>query len=400
LQNIKVCAAFLISLVLAGIFSLYPALSSLMSDVTIRSSGTMAIISPLHVEGRYIKDGLNNTVTLTGVNQEGFLDSPNGWWNPEGGGYTSGLDVWNPEAVKYNLDSIKSWGCNVLRLHTSIRWWIEDNSSYKQHIKDTVVWAGERGIYVIFEPFSVDGSTQYECPWPPYIPESQQGWIPNRQAFIDYWETVANELKGLPNVLFEIYNEPHGNATAREDFFNVTQQWIDAIRLTGADQLLIVQWDYGIWCNLDYPPPANTASTMNWVEQYPLNDPRSNIVYSFHNYRGDFHTTKDGRVNVWEYSDIKLSLQLCLVDYVLNNLSKPVLCGEIGANMWESGEGLTQELAYFNNSLNIFNEWNVSYLAWVWTIPAHMRHGLLQNGYPWVPPPNAAGEILIASITP
>lgn len=138
---------------------------------------------------------------------------------------------------------------------------------------------------------------------------------------------------------------------------------------------------------------------MDWVELYPLNDPLGNLVYSFHNYRGDFHRTIPTRVNSWEYDDLKLALQTCLVDYVLNTLNKPVICGEIGANMWESSEGLTQELAYFNNSLTIYNEWGLSYIAWVWTVTAHMKHGLLQNAL-WLPPPNTAGETLIALTAP
>jgi len=398
MQNTKLYAVFMISVMLAGIFSLSPVIASLFTNVTIRSSGTIASILPLHVEGRYIKDCFNHTVVLRGVNQEGYLDSPNGWWNPQGGGWTSGLGVWNPDAVKYNLDKMKEWGCTVLRLHTNIQWWIEDNSSYRQHIKDTIAWAGKRGIYVIFEPYCVNGGTQYEMPFPPYIPPEQEAIIPSEQAFIDYWASVATELKSFPNVLLELYNEPHGNTTARDLWFDAVQKCIDAIRATGADQIIIVQWNYGIWCNLDYPPPANSAAIMDWVESYPLNDSQGNIVYSFHNYRGDFHRTVPTRVNVWEYDDIKLALQYCLVNYVLNNLSKPVLVGEIGANMWWTGDELERELAYFNNSLTIYNEWNMSYIAWVWTVPAHMQHGLLQNGYAWCPPPTRSGEILISKV--
>ncbi|MHA1267703.1 MAG: glycoside hydrolase family 5 protein [Candidatus Helarchaeota archaeon] len=366
----------------------------------------MINISPLHVEGRYINDHFNNTVILRGVNQEGFLDSPNGWWNPEGGGTYSGLGIWNPDAVKYNLDSMKSWGCNALRLHTKIAWWLNDESSYRQHIKDVIAWAGERGIYVIFEPYSVSTATQYPLPWAPHTTDpEEQAMMPDSSSFISYWTSVANELKTFPNVIFEIYNEPHGDLATRDEFFSVTQQWIDAVRATGAEQLLIVQWGYGIWINLAFPPPpppepSPTASsgTMDWVLLFPLNDPLGNIVYSFHNYRGDFHRTVPERVNVWEYDDIKQALQHAWVDYVLNTLDKPVLVGEIGANMWASGEGLDQELAYFNNSLTIYNEWNMSYVAWVWTVPAHMQHGLLQNGAPWLPPPNAAGEILVSKM--
>ena len=66
--------------------------------------------------------------------------------------------------------------------------------------------------------------------------------------------------------------------------------------------------------------------------------------------------------------------------------------------MWETGEDLTRELEYFSNSLTIYNEWGIGYVAWVWTIPAHMRWGLLQNEGSWLPPPNEAGEILVNKI--
>jgi len=403
MQDTKLCAVLMISVILAGIFSLSPAIASLFSNATIRSSGTIRTISPLHVEGRYIKNSFNQTIILKGVNQAGMLDIPNGWWNPEGGGYTSGFGIWNPDAVKYNLDKMKDWGCNVVRLHTSIEWWLSDTSNYKQHIKDIIAWAGERGIYVIVEPFWVKGYHP-EVPWPPYIDEAGGSLIiTSHEDFVDYWANVANELKGFPNVLFEIFNEPYGNSTVRDDFFNVTQQVIDAIRATGAEQIIIVQWGYGIGCNLAFPPPdphnpEGWAATMDWVEKYPLNDPLGNIVYSFHNYRGDFHRSVPEWENVWTYDDIKQALRICLVDYVLNNLSKPVLVGEIGANMWWTGDELERELAYFNNSLTIYNEWNMSYLAWVWTVPTHMKHGLLQNGYAWCPPPTRSGEILISKI--
>jgi len=407
LQTIKSAmkpyATILFVILVSGALSLTPVLSSLMSNAVIRSSGTLATISPLHVEGRYIKGCLGSVILLKGVNHGcAWTDNPNGWWNPEGGAYTSGNGVWNPEAVKYNLDGMKSWGCNLLRIHTVIKWWLENTDNYRQHIKDMITWAAERGLYVIFEPCFIRGypeSFQYPLPFAPYTTDPIDAQImPNQQAFIDYWASVATELKEHPNVLFEIYNEPHGNETVRNVFFNVTQQWIDAVRATGASQLLIVQWGYGIWCNLDYPPPSNPGATMDWVEQYPLNDPLGNIVYSFHNYRGDFHRTIPEYEKVWEYDDIKLALQTCLVDYVLNNLSKPVIVGEIGANMWNTGENLERELAYLNNSLTIYNEWNIGYCIYSWTIPAHMRHGVLQNGYPWLPPPNEAGNILINAI--
>lgn len=401
LRNTKFCAMVLISVMLAGILSLSPAISTLISNITIRSSGTIATISPLHIEGRYIKDAFNNTIVLRGVNQAGMLDHPNGVWNPEGGGVYSGYGVWNPEAVKYNLDKMKEWGFNVVRLHTRIVYWINSESDYRQHIKDIITWAGERGIYVIFEPYSISTAESYRLPWAPYATDPEdQAIMPDRQAFINYWVSVANELKGYPNVIFEIYNEPGQPPELTYDeaatlWFETVQLWIDAVRATEADQLLIVQWWPSSWINLDYTPGGRK---LDWVEAYPLDDPLSNIVYSTHQYRGTVHKTTPTRVDSWQYDDLKLGFQYILLEYVVRNLSKPLIIGEIGANMWWTDEELERELAYFNNSLTIYNEWGLNYVAWVWTVPAHMRHGLLQNGYPWLPPAGKNGEILINKI--
>jgi hypothetical protein len=405
-RNMK---AFLSILILLLVANLYPTFSSLMNSINISNSGIIVTILPLHVDGNYIKNSLGEVVVLRGMNGgHQFVDHPNGVWNPKGGGYFSGYGVWNPDAVKYNLDGMKMWGCNVVRIHTVIEWWVTDNSSYRQHIKDFITWAGERGIYVVFEPCFVRGypnSHQYCLPYYPYMiadeynnPPEDVTIMPNRTAFIDYWVNVANELKGYSNVLFEVYNEPHGNDTVKQEFFEMVQDWIYAVRNVGASQILIVQWGSSIWCNINYPPPKNPGNRMDWVEQYPLNDPLNNIVYSFHIYRGDIHRTVPSYLKCWTYEDMKLGLQICLVDYVLNNLSKPVICGEIGANMWWTGEELQRELAWLNNSLTIFNELGIGYLYYSWTVPAHMRHGCLSNGYPWLPPPNDAGAIFINSL--
>jgi len=377
--------------------------------IVIKNSGTIVTVLPLHVDGRYVKDSENRTIRLRGMNAgHQFVDHPNGWWTPRGQGYLAGYGVWDPEAVQYNLDKMKEWGINILRMHTVIEWWLADNLSYRQHIKDTITWAGERGIYVIFEPCFVRGPPnqwQFALPYYPYLiydaehtnlPEDA-AIMPNREAFIDYWVSVVNELKGYTNVLFEVYNEPHGNSTIKAEFFDMVQEWIDAVRNAGATQILIVQWGYSIDMNLDYPSETIYTS-IRWVEDYPLNDPLNNIMYSFHLYRGDIHRSEPSYLACYTYEDMLLGLQYCLVDYVLNNLSKPVICGEIGANMWHTGEELQRELAWLNNTLTIFNEWGVAYLYYSWAIPVHMRHGCLSNGYVWCPPPNEAGTVLINNI--
>ncbi|MHA1279790.1 MAG: hypothetical protein ACTSQ8_21515 [Candidatus Helarchaeota archaeon] len=61
LCNLKSYTLLIALAVLTGTLFSMPAISSLMSNVTIRSSGTIVTISPLHVEGKYIKNGLNQT---------------------------------------------------------------------------------------------------------------------------------------------------------------------------------------------------------------------------------------------------------------------------------------------------------------------------------------------------
>jgi hypothetical protein len=360
-------------------------------------------ISKLHVEGRWIKNETNHTIFLRGVNKGEMLDDPNGWWNPRGGGLYSGLRVWNPQAVKDNLDAMKMWGANVVRLHNVIEWWIYNNKSYRQHFKDIITWAGEREMYVIFDPYTINSTAPPPLPFPPYISAEEEKIIPTKQAFVDYWVSVANELKNYPNVIFEIFNEPHGNTTMKNDFFNVTQQVINAIRATGADQIIMVQWDYGIWANLDFPPPENPASTLDWIEDYPLNDPLNNILYSTHVYvsEGAFHRSEsvppEDRIR-WQYDEIKLGFKYCLVDYVVNNLTKPLFIGETGAWYWWLYYNHTifqRQLAQLNNTLRILEEMGLGYAIWEWRDTATgIPYGVLDNTV-YIPQPNRAGAEVI-----
>lgn len=378
------------------------------NNYIIRSSGKIVTISPLHVEGRYLKDYFNRTIILRGVNK-GQLDDPNDWWNPEGGGLYSGLRKWDPEAVKFNLNKMSEWGCNALRIHTSIKWWLFNEQNYRQHIRDIIQWAGERGIYVIFEPFSIVGADQYALPWGDYIPPEQREIMPNSTAFINYWKSVVNELKDMPNVIFEFYNEPgcRTDSTYPEinitEFFNVVQEWIRTVREAGAAQPLLVQLGGSLNTHVISfeDKTAYYIDGLQWVEEYPLTDPINNVIYGFHWYRGAVLKTESGTtVRCWEYDELKNGMEICFVRYVLENLSKPLLVGEVGANLWWTEEELERELAFFNNTLRIFEEWGISYAAFTWTVPEHNRYGLLKlTNDKWYCEPNVAGEILINIIS-
>jgi len=207
------------------------------------------------------------------------------------------------------------------------------------------------------------------------------------------WGNIANELKGYNNVIFELWNEPAGDAVARDTWFSAVQQCITSIRATEADQLILVHWGYSIWENFQFP---GGGFTLSWIENYPLTDSLGNIAYSAHFYRGFQKQTVPEFIYAWEYDDMKYGFELCLVDYILDTLNRPVIFGEIGANIWWTGEKLERELAAFSNSLLRFNELGIGYLAWWW-----WNHGTqyrLLTGDPNFKS-TSSGQILIDSIT-
>jgi len=400
LQNTKFYIMILVLAILAGFFGLSPAISLLMTSIIIRNSGTIAIISPLHVEGRYIKDSFGSTVYLRGVNKVGFEDQPGGIWM---GRAVEDYSQWNPDDVRTELDAMESWGINTIRCHHAVEHWKYDMGQHRQIIKEFLTLAAEKGMYVIYDGYSVrnywNGAAQDPLPYPPYQKsENASDVIASEEEFIEWCVSVASELKDYPNIIFELWNEPCGDEQAKQSWFNVSQRCINAIRGAGATQLIIFQWQVDCWINLDYPPPSNAASTMDWVLEANLTDPLENLVYSTHMYRvgGSFHHSEPEKWNAWEYDEIKLAFQYMKLDWVVETFNKPLIVGEIGADLAYTGEELERELIAFNNCLTIFKEWGIHYAAFWWRDIGIFR--LLKYGEPWVPPPTESGQILINAL--
>ena len=159
-------------------------------------------------------------------------------------------------------------------------------------------------------------------------------------------------MKGYKNVIFELWNEPHGDDQAKQSWFNVTQRTIDAIRETGAQQLIVIQWDYASWINLDHP---TGGSKLDWIWEANLNDPLGNLVYSTHLYRSYAHIQIDGD-NAWNLTDIDLGFELMKYYDAANTY--PLFVGEIGASLGYTGTELEHELTAFDNSLQLFEAVN------------------------------------------
>ncbi len=398
--------------------ALIPAVFSLVLLMTGASgrafSAPVLKAPPLHVEGRHLKDPDGRVVVLRGVNHHGFLDVPDGAWDAPGEALYSGMGRWDPEVVQRTLDDYREYGFNVVRLHTVVDWWktnprtyrdpyrrVTYAKAYRGMVEDVVRWAGERGLYVIFDFFAlrnVEGvqSGQESLPWPPWGRDPQV--IEDRAAFARLWESVAKTLGRHPNALFELYNEPHGDAIAEEDWFRFVGEVLPAMRKHTRNPV-IVQWDYMVWVNLDYPPPGHAASTLDWIARHPLDDP--NVVYGTHLYRnsggggaGSVHRSRGGLVNLWERKNVEAALALAGFPEVLEKLNKPLLVTEIGA--WRKGdeEDQAREIQWLKNTLSALNQRGVGYVGWAWQSDRQLGHGMLgENG------PNPGGKALWESLS-
>jgi len=385
--------AFVLTLII--LISSFPRIIALsMTNVTISSSGRVIYeysANLLHIEGRYIKDEPGNIIHLRGVNKHGFEDNPEGNWGAFG--YT------NWDNVAMQLDTMKSWGINVLREINTIQWWVENSPAdtstgvmtHRDVVKKLIEMAADRGIYYMYTPWCVTSAEgQVQLPFPPY--SSATGVIPTEQAFIDYWVSVATELGIYDNVIYDLWNEPTG---AIDDWYRVWQKVINAIRGLGDEHLIVVQYYDSVYWNLD----DMHGATMSWVQQYPFNG--TNLLYSTHAYRdygslGQKAGEPSGRA--YTYEDVKLALESELINWVGETMNKSLIIGEIGCNLWY-GEGTVEqeaELTAFENALSIFNEWGVHYAVWEWW--AGVRCALISN--PWASPikPTASGQILINAI--
>ncbi len=368
---------------------------------------------PLHVDGRDLKDPSGKVVLLRGINHHGFLDVPDGSWDAPGAPLYSGMGSWNPAVVKQTLHQFRQLGFNVVRFHTVIDWWKNDvqtyqdsyrnvtyPESYRKMMEDTVKWAGQEGLYVIFDFFAlknVNGSQsgQESLPWAPW--GKYPDVVKDRAEFEGLWESVARTLGHYPNVLFELYNEPHGDAQAENEWFLFVNEVLPKIRALTPNPV-IVQWDYQCWVNLDYPPPQYSASTLDWITKHPLTD--SNVVYGTHLYRnsgnggpGMPHRSGPPLVNLWEKADLQQAFTLALLPHVSNDLKKPLLVTEIGAYLANGEDDKAHELAWFKNALSLLNEWGIGYVGWGWASDAQIHHGMLHEGKP-----NEAGKVMLNSL--
>jgi len=352
--------------------------------------------------------------------------------------------MWSDANVKAELDAMKSWGVNCIRCHFSIELWKYDigpdsghpaspycSISARDALKRLAQFAAERDMYVIYDAYSVkcywSGCDQDPLPFPPYsTSQDASSIIANTAEFADFWRSVASELKDYSNVIFEIWNEPCNrmsvsNKTHEEAFIDWMDAWnlcVNAIREEGATQPVIFQWAMGVYCNLyDDPETGEIYATggtsgslrlQHWLEDAVgyLTDPLNSIIYSTHVYRvyGGTGLYKFGAREIygdygWVYEHIKSAFEYMGFKWAQETMNVPLFIGEVGCDLAFTDEEYIREIAAWNNTLSLFDEWEIHYTAFWWRQSGLFR---LHEGPPDFTPTDS-GEILkekLLGITP
>jgi hypothetical protein len=348
-------------------------LSALTSQNTIPASGIISSPTPttmaLHTDGPFIKNSLNQTAYLRGVNwlQCGFTISCTGSW------YRNGDWIWgtaitslDTTGLNQRLTEMQNYGFNALRLCVENSWWLNDMStnmfgnpttiSCRTALLQTIRAAAQHGIYCILD----------------------FGWanaFSSTSSYVSAWTQIANAYKNEPNVLFELWGEPVITYSTWE---TATQQACAAIRGTGAENLILIQYGYcGSFDFVDDIAPL--------VQQY------GGIVYSNHIYRyppGATFSTSDSTTvsaidsklrNTWSYNSV-------IGKY-------PMFIGEFGA--WTDAG--SAERTWCTNLLTVLNSYGAGYTYWAMGQPGSgwdMQSDAGSAPYPL----NAMGQALVNAI--
>ena len=98
-------------------------------------------------------------------------------------------------------------------------------------------------------------------------------------AFVDLWKRLVGHFKSNPRIVFSLMNEPYDVQAA--DWAKVSQAAVDAIRKTGALQMIIVP---GTAYTGAHSWSSDLPVGRNDIEMAKVSDPLGRMAYDFHQY--------------------------------------------------------------------------------------------------------------------
>jgi hypothetical protein len=345
----------------------------------------------LHTVGHKIFDADNNEVYLRGLGHAGGADSITGNWGGEGEAVFSYGYKWRtladlPTRMDQTFQCMRDvWHVNTIREFDTVNWWWEDTvNPYQaygegpnQIMSNRDYWdlllqrAQAAGIYVIFTPFTFFDYYTTESSGSGGIPTAltSQGAAymatinstGEMQAWSTWWTSVADRLKQYPNVIFDLWNEPDSPAN-KTAYFNYMIEAYEAIRATGCQNIILMQWRQGV--------VPNWQEEMTWIPDFQnqitaeLGHAPTNIVYSVHAYRYVWNHN-------WETSYGSLLAQLQSQNMIgctrSGGVDVPVAIPEMGIGLDLTGTALNNELEWWASILRACKTLDISVVGYYWT---------------------------------
>jgi len=325
----------------------------------------------LHAQGGQIVDGEGNVVRLFGVNRSGSeyacVDGDGIFDGPSDAASVAAMRSWKVNAVRVPLNEDCWLGINGIRAAYS-------GAAYQAAIVAYVDLLLASGIYPIVDlHWTAPGTTR----------ATGQEPMPDADHSVDLWTSVATQLQGRANVIFELFNEPWPDGDRDTDAawtcwlsggscpgisFRVAgmQSLVDAVRATGAGNLLLLG-------GVEY---SNALS--QWLTYAPV-DPLNNLAAAWHVYKTNPCNTQ----SCWQQT-------AGLVDQVV-----PVVATEVGDSVC-NGSFPTGVMTWLDGQQQ-------SYVGWAWNVyPTGCSNYAIISDYAGTPTPvyGAAFKAHFASAAP
>ncbi|ACU54908.1 cellulose-binding family II [Acidimicrobium ferrooxidans DSM 10331] len=265
--------ALALGLVAGGIASVLGAQTALTAAATaFPATPPGAVSGPFQVRGNVIVDAAGAPVYLHGV------DWPSLVWNPDGQWANASQSGVNPNEF---VAMAKQWGANAVRIPVNEAFWLKGSPEYAPGyiatVESVVSLVEHNGMIPIIDLHRVIGADSVTA-----TPSANPACAPDVPSET-FWQQAASIFKGDPNVMFELYNEPHdipwsvwrngGAITCADTGQSYTavgeQQLLDIVRATGAENVVIVDGNH--WA-------GNLAPIAEWGLA------GANVAYGFHLY--------------------------------------------------------------------------------------------------------------------
>ena len=165
------------------------------------------------------------------------------------------------EFTRVYYASIAERGANVIRVAVHPERWVKDSAYSARYLEPIIAWAQELDLYVIIDWHYIGNVATGAGSQMPKISHHAL------DLTLEFWKQTANRFKDVPNVLFEIFNEPE--SISAQLWRSSAQKIVDTIRASGAKQIIVVG-------GIDF------GKDLSWVLAGALED--DNLVYASHIY--------------------------------------------------------------------------------------------------------------------